>query len=245
MRRGARFPDEAAELLLSDVIVEQLAMMTAVQREDVLVDLVRLCADPGGRHPLRGPLAGWNTLDVLQARRRVVYRASIVEGVGLIEVLCLGPRSELEVVDLALALTRTGALTPEELTTLWDAFAILAIVAEDVGLDGWDFLPEPAPDGMRRAAVAAGLLPADVAALLSRDEVEAAMQHGWAHDGADPDAALVAALRRARDRAVPLDAEEAARVLAARRLESCGVVLPRAQRVCVRRAGHPGAHRSR
>lgn len=244
MRHADGFPGDAAELALTDVVVEQLVDLTVAQREDVLVDLVRLCADPAGKHPLRAPLAGWNTLDVLEGRGRVVYRASIVDEVGLIEVLCLGPRSDSEVYDMAVALRDAGVLTEQELTELWDALAILDVVAEQVGLDGWDFLPAAAPEGMRRAAVASGLLGEDVAALLSRDEIEAAMAAGWGRHGPDPAAALVAALERARARAVPLTAEEAASVLSRRGEDRCGVTLPRAQRPCVRRAGHPGPHRS-
>ena len=231
--------------MLSDVLVEQLAELTPDRREDVLVDLVRLCADPGGRHPLGGVLAGWNTLEVLRGRSRVVHRVSIVDGVGLIEALCLGPRSDSEVEDTARALVAAGLLDDDEATALWDALAILDVVAERAGLDGWDFLPEPAPEGMRRAVVAAGLLDAATAALLGRDELEAAMRDGWGSDGPDPTAALVAALERARDRAVPLSAEGARAVLAARGEDRCGALMPRAQRLCVRRAGHPGPHRGR
>lgn len=244
MRRGERFPADAAELDLTDLLVEQLAELTATQREDVLVDLVRLCEDPGGKHPLRAPLAGWNTLEVLGGHQRVVYRATVVDGVGLIEALCLGPRTDSEVYDMAIGLRDAGVLTDDELTALWDALAILDVVAEQVGLDGWDFRPEPAPEGMRRAAVASGLLDEETAALLSRDEVEAAMTAGWGPAGPDPAAALVAALKRARSRAVPLDPGEAAAILSARAEDRCGVLLPRAQRPCVRRTGHPGPHRS-
>ncbi len=244
MRRGERFPADAAEIGLADVFVEQLVDLTAQQREDVLVDLVRLCDDPGGKHPLRAPLAGWNTLEVLGGHQRVVYRASIVDDVGLIEVLCLGPRTDSEVYDMAIGLRDAGLLSEEELTGLWDALAILDVVAEQVGLDGWDFVPEPAPEGMRRAAIASGLLDAETAALLSRDELEAAMSAGWGPHGPDPAAALVAALERARSRAVPMSDDEAATILSARARDRCGVILPRAQRPCVRRTGHPGPHRS-
>lgn len=224
--------------------VEQLSDLTPQQREDVLVELVRLCADPGGKHPLQTPLAGWNTVDVLGGHHRVVYRASVVEGVGLIEVLCLGPRSDSEVYDMAVALRDAGLLTDAELTDLWDALAILDVVAEQVGLQGWDFLPSPAPEGMRRAAVASGLLDEETAALLSKDELEAAMAEGWGPDGPDPITAVVAALERARSRAVPLSPEQAAEILATRGEDRCGAMLPRAQRPCIRRAGHPGPHRS-
>lgn len=243
MRRGERFPDDAAELGLTDVFVEQLVELTLHEREDVLVELVRLCDDPAGKHPLHAPLAGWNTVEVLRGHRRCVYRASVVDGVGSIEVLCLGPRSDSEVYDMAIALRDAGVLSDDELTDLWDALAILDVLAEQVGLDGWDFRPAPAPEGMRRAVVASGLLSEERAALLSKDELEAAMEAGWGPDGPDPTAALVAALERARSRAVELSLDEAAEILAGRADDRCGVLLPRAQRLCIRRAGHPGPHR--
>ncbi len=149
MRRGDRFPDDQAEVVFADAFVDQLADLTDVERHDVLGDVVRLCSEPAGTHPLATPLAGWNTLEVLNNNKRVVYKATVVEGSGLIEVLCLGPRSNNEVYDMA------------------------------VGLDGWDFQPPPAPDGMIRAAVAAGLIDEPVVALLSKPELEAAMAEGW------------------------------------------------------------------
>ncbi len=245
MRRGERFPADAAELALTDVFVEQLVGLTPRQREDVLVDLARLCAEPGGKHPLRAPLAGWNTLEVIEGHHRVVYRASVIDGVGLIDVLCLGPRTDAEVDDMVVAMRDAGVLTDDELTDLWDALAILDVVAEHVGLDGWDFRPPPAPEGRRRAAVAAGLLDEETAALLSKDELERAMAAGWGPDGPDPVAALVAALERARSRVTPVHPDDAAAIIAARDPDRCGAILPRAQRPCVRRAGHPGPHRSR
>lgn len=245
MRHGARLPGDAAEVILSDVLVEQLVALDAAAREDILVELARLCEDPGGRHPLRAPLAGWNTVDVLGAQQRIVYRARVVDNVGLIEALCLGPRTDEEIYDTAIALRDSGILTEPELADLWESLAILDVVAEHVGLDGWDFRPGPAPEGMRRAAVAAGLLDPTTAALLSRDEIEAAMSAGWGPHGPRPAAALVAALERARARSVPLDADEAAAILATRAEDRCGALLPRVQRYCIRRAGHPGPHRSR
>lgn len=245
MRRGGRFPGDAVEVVLSDVLIEQLVALDAAARESVLVELARLCEDPGGRHPLRAPLAGWNTLDLLDTAQRVVYRARVVDGVGLLEALCLGPRTDAEVYDMAVALRDSGMLDADEIAQLWEALAILDVVAERVGLDGWDFRPAPAPEGMQRAAVAAGLLDERTATLLSRDEIEAAMASGWGPDGPRPAAALVAALERARSRAMPLGVEEVGAILAARGADRCGALLPRAQRHCVRRAGHPGPHRSR
>lgn len=253
MDRGDRSPDGATEVVLSDVLVaqltEQLVALEAAAREDVLVALARLGEGSGGAHPLHAPLAGWNTLDVLGAQQRIVYRARIVDGVGMIEALCLGPRTDAEVSrevdDMANALRDSGMLDADELAQLWEALAILDVVTEHVGLDGWDYRPPPAPEGMRRAAVAAGLLDERTAALLSRDEIAAAIASGSGPDGPRPAAALVAALARARTRAVPVDTDGAAAILATRAADRCGQLQPRAQQHCVRRAGHPGPHRSR
>lgn len=245
MRRGERFPHDSAELVLSDVVVEQLADLTKAEQLDVVVELVRLCEDPAGKHPLHAPLAGWNTVEVLAGRKRCVYRASVVDGVGVIDVLCLGPRTDSEVYDMATALRDAGILTEGELTDLWDALAILDVIAEQVGLDGWDYSPEPAEEGLQRAAVASGLLDESQASLFSRDELLAAMESGWGPEGPDPLAALVAALERARTRAGPVSVDHAQAILARRRDDRCGLLLPRAQRPCIRREGHPGPHRAR
>lgn len=240
MRRGSRFPDDQAEIVFSDIIIEQLEQFTENQRIDVLAEVVRLCDDPGGKHPLRTPLSGWNTLDVLGAELRVVYKATIADGVGLLEVLCIGPRSDSEVYDMAIGITRTGLLSEGEVTQLWEALSLLDIVTEDVGLEGWDYRPEPAPEGMRRAAVNAGLLDKDIADLLAKDELEAAMTSGWGPSGADPEKALRAALERARGSAD----FSIRKILQSRRENRCGALMVRAKSTCVRRAGHPGPHRS-
>lgn len=240
MRRGARLPDDQAEVVFSDLFVEQLETLGRSDRLSVVVDVIALCRNPSGKHPLSAPLSGWNTLDVLADERRVVYRGSITRGVGNIEVLCLGPRRDSEVYDLAVALTATGRLTDDEVTQLWVALALIDVVAESVGLDGWDYRPPPAPEGMRRAAVGAGLLEERFAVLLSREEVQAAMEHGWSPTGPDPAAAMRAALDRARG-GVHFGGLD---VFALRAQDRCDVVMPRARSRCVRRRGHPGPHRS-
>lgn len=244
MRRAGRFPDDQAEVVFTDAFTEQLGELTEAARESVLVDVVSLSSGPGGKHPLHTPLAGWNTLDVLAGNHRVIYKATIVGGTGLLEVLCLGPRSDSEVYDMATALVKAGLLAAEEIAGLWDALAVLDVVAEDVGLDGWDYRPPPAPEGMVRAAVAAGLLDEATAAALSKPELEAALEHGWGPRGPDPRAALIAALERARARASRLSAGDAAEVVRARSEPRCGARMPRADTRCVRRLGHPGPHRS-
>ncbi len=171
---------------------------------------------------------------------RVVYEATTLGGVGLIEVLCVGPRSDSEVDDMALAAVRSGQLAASEETQLFEALALLDVV-EQVGLDGWDFRPTPAPEGMRRAAVAAGLPDTATAGLLGKDEIEAAMAQGWGPDGTDPARALNAALRRARASA-DFDSRQ---VLEGRAEDRCGVEMAPARSGCVRRAAHPGPHRAR
>lgn len=246
MRREGRLPADQAEVVLSDVLVEQLGDLASGEREDVLTEIAALCERPSGRHPLRTPLAGWNTLDVLGGRSRVMYRAAAPGGVGLIEALCVGPRSDNEVYDMAVALAESGLLTENEISSIWDALAVLDVIEEDVGLDGWDYVPPPAPQGMRRAAVASGLLSEEQAALLCKPELEAAMEQGWGPGGPDPIAALTAALERARLRSRrPRGAVPVAEVLASRSQPRCGEILPRAQVPCVRRRGHPGPHRAR
>ncbi len=240
MRRGSRFPDDQAEIVFSDVIIEQLEALGEQERIDVLAEIIRLCGDPSGKHPLSAPLSGWNTLDVLGMESRVVYKATTENNVGLIEVLCLGPRSGSEVYDMAVSISATGLLTEDEVTQLWEALGLLDVVTEDVGLEGWDYRPEPAPDGMRRAAVNSGLLNKETADLLAKDELEAAMTSGWGPEGADPERALIAALERARG-----SADFSVRqILEARRGDRCGALMVRAKSPCVRRAGHPGPHRS-
>ena len=93
---------------------------------------------------------------------------------------------------------------------------------------------------MVRAAVGAGLLSADLASLLSKDELEAAMAGGWSEVGADPDLALQAAIKRARGGYPALSD----RVIRDRAIDRCGALMPRAQTRCIRRKDHPGPHRS-
>lgn len=243
MRHGQRLPHDQAEVVFFDAFVEQLGARSLNDQVDVIAEVIRLCEDPAGKHPLRAPLVGWNTLDVLGGHHRVVFRASIVDNCGLIEVLCLGPRSADEVYDIAHALVDAHLLTDDEVTALWDALAILDIVEEEVGLDGWDYAPPPAPDGMVRAAVAAGLLDEPLARLMSLPELQAALEHGWTRGKPDPEVAVLAALERARSRA--REVVDARSIVLARLEMRCGVLMPRAKARCVRRVDHPGPHRAR
>ncbi len=242
MRRAERFPNNQAEVVFGDIFVEQIEVLSKDEQLDVLNAVIALCDNPGGKHPLRAPLAGWNTLAVLGSERRVVYKGSLVRRVGLVEVLCLGPRRNQEVYDMADAIATTGRLTDEEAIQMWIALALLDVVVEHVGLDGWDYRPEPANLGLRRTAVRSGLLDTDTAAVLSKDEVLAAMQHGWGTRGADPVKALRAALERARG---SVDPTAVSRIISGRQHERCGAAMPRAGVRCIRRKSHPGPHRAK
>lgn len=242
------FPGLQAHFVFYDPFLEYLEeQLTAAQREDVLVDVVALCLNPQGKHALgnrndKDALAGWNTLDVLGGEHRVIFSSRVVGGVGLVEVLCAGPRRADKAYDIANALVRTRRLDKEEVTELFEALGLLDVVAEMIGLDGWDYRPPAAPEGMVRAVVAAGLLEESTARILSKDEIEAAMEHGWTSSGADPSAALTAALRRARAGA---DVGDLTRVVKGRARDRCAAQLPRTGGSCIRRAGHPGPHRSK
>jgi hypothetical protein len=207
VRRDGRLPSNQAEIVLSDILIEQLEALSEADRLQVLAELVALCESPGGKHALRSPLAGWNT---------VVYA-------------------------MATALVASGCLADDEVTQLWLALALLDVVEEHIGLDGWDFRPAAAPDGLQRAAVAAGLLAEDEASLLSLDEIQAAMTSGWDSAGnPSPAQALRAAFERSRGRV-----GDAATLVSLRRADRCRAVLPRAKVLCIRRVDHPGPHRAR
>lgn len=244
MKPGARLPNDQAEIVYSDILVEQLEELSAAERLDIIAATVALCADPSGSHTLsaRGAdrrLVGWNTLEVSARQRRVVYKVD--EQRASIFVLCLGPRRDSEVYDVASALANSGVLSESEVTQLWQALSLFDILAEKVGLDGWDYRPEPAPAGQQRAAVAAGLLAASLAAVMSKDEIAAAMEHGWGPSGPDPAEALRQALHRARGN---VGFDSAVWLLEQRGTDRCGAVMPRAAAHCIRKQGHPGPHRA-
>jgi hypothetical protein len=119
---------------------------------------------------------------------------------------------------------------------------LLEVVAESVGLDGWDFHRTPAPDGLIKTVVAAGLLEEKMAKLLSQDEILAAMNASWSETGLpNMDDALQAALRRARFSTSYPGRE----ILFARGEPRCDVIMPRAKVRCIRKLGHPGHHRAK
>jgi len=242
VKRGSHFPDDQAGVLFSDIFVEQLTELNINERRKVLSEIVALCQNPAGKHPFSRALRGWNTLEVLDGNKRVIYRAGVIDSVALIEVLCLGPRSDQVVYDFAVALIESGLLTGEEATQLWDALALLEIVAESVGLDGWDFRPPPASDGLVKSAVAAGVLEEAVAKLLSQDEILAAMNASWSEAGPpNMEVTLEAALQRARF-SVSYTARE---TLFEQSEKRCDLLMPRAKVRCIRKIGHPGPHRAK
>lgn len=247
MRGNERLPDDQAEIVFSEPFLLYLDGLTADERESVLTDVVALCENPVGKHPLSNKsaadrLAGLNTVEVLNKRHRVVYVARVEDGVGLIEVICAGPRTGSAVYDVANALIRSGQLTEEEVTQLWDALALLDVLTEQLGLDGWDYTPQPAEAHLVRALVQLGLLPEELAAVVSRAEAEAAMREGYDESG-QPDqyAALMAVMRAARSRS---DYGDATDILKRRTVQRCGAEMPRARATCIRRVGHPGPHRA-
>lgn len=247
MRGNERLPDDQAEIVFSEPFLLYLDGLTADERESVLTDVVALCENPVGKHPLSNKsaadrLAGLNTVEVLNKRHRVVYAARVEEGVGLIEVMCAGPRTGNAVYDVANALVRSGQLTEEEATQLWDALALLDVLTEQLGLDGWDYTPQPAEAHLVRALVQLGLLSEELAAVVSRAEAEAAMREGYDESG-QPDqyAALMAVMRAARSRS---DYGDATDILKRRTERRCGAEMPRARATCIRRVGHPGPHRA-
>lgn len=247
MRGNEQLPDDQAEVVFSEPFLLYLDGLTADEREAVLTDVVALCENPVGKHPLSNKsatdrLAGLNTVEVLNKRHRVVYAARVERGVGLIEVICAGPRTGHAVYDVANALVRSGQLTEDEATQLWDALALLDVLIEQVGLDGWDYTPQPAEAHLVRALVQLGLLPEELAAVVSRAEAEAAMREGYDESGRpDQYAALTAVMRAARSRS---DYGDATDVLKRRTEQRCGAQMPRARATCIRRVGHPGPHRA-
>lgn len=247
MREGERLPEDQAELVLTDEAVEWIAEnVEQSQWDGFLDDLVELFARPWGKHTLSNRssadrLAGLHTATTLGGTHRIVFRSSISpEGTGLIQILAIGQRSGNRIYDSVNALVASGRLTDVEAQSIWDMLALYDQVAEKYGLELWDFRPAPAPTGMIKAAVASGVLPAEIAEVLTQDEIATAMAHGWDPETGepDPDAALDAALDRVAGSADP------ERILDVRSEPRCGALMPIADALCIRRRGHPGAHRS-
>lgn len=243
MRPGERLPDDQAEVVFTEQSIEWLIeTVTAAEREEVFDTIVRLITSPAGKHPLsnRGTtdLVGFNTVEACQRAYRIIYRARRDDGVGTIEVIAIGLRRDGEVYAEAHDLIHSGKLTEQEQTQIWDALRLVDETKERLGLEQWDYFEDSAPEGLIRAAVAGDIIDEDVARMLTKGELNAAVEAAWAGGALDREAALTAAMRRVASSATP------DRVFASRRDPRCGVRMPLADKPCIRRRGHAGAHRS-
>lgn len=247
MKHGEHFPDDQAEIVVSEQVIDWIDSNVSTDEQlQVLEDIVALCQVPWGKHPLsnRGSqkLAGFNTAESVDRTYRIVFRSTITQsGAGLVEVVAVGHRREGHVYDVAHALVASGVLTATEVQQIWAMLQLIdGVLDELTGLEQWDYIPDPAPAGLQRAAVASGLLDEAVAKLLTTDEITAAMTAGWdPHTGEPrPREALEAALARLASSATP------DRLLALREDPRCGVPMKIAQAPCIRPRGHAGAHRS-
>lgn len=151
-----------------------------------------------------------------------------------------GPRRNNEVYDIAEALR--PKLTDAEWTQLRDVLDLVERTAEEVGLGPWDHAPTPAPMGLVKTAVSAGLLDEDIASTMTKDEILAAIQFGYADGVPNKAQAMEAALRASRASGAP--PRDPRVIFIARQEPRCGAILPRAGVPRIRREGHPGDHRS-
>lgn len=247
MRKGEHFPDDQAEVVIADGVIDWIVdNITDEQRDQILDDIVALFRRPWGKHPLSNHtaadhLAGLNTATTLAGDHRIVFRSVVTEhGVGLIEIIAIGPRKDNRVYDAVNALLACGSLDPSLEQQIWALLAVYEETAERFGLELWDYRPEPAPPGLVRSSIASGALTEDVAKLLSTDEITAALADAWDPETGepDPDRALAAAVRRV---AASNDPE---RLMKIRGEPRCGAYMTRADDYCVRRRGHAGAHRA-
>ena len=247
MRVGDSLPDDQAEVIFTTEAEEWIAShVEESQWDELLDDVVALFTQLWGKHPLSNrhasdQLAGLNTTATLRGAYRIVFRSAVSpEGTGLIEILAIGPRSNNRIYDAVNSLLSSGKLSDDEVQSVWDMLEIYETTAEKHGLELWDFQPEPAPSGLIRSAVTLGVLPQELAEVLSADEINAAVADAWDPDAGDldPARALRAAVTRVAGSADP------ERVFAVRQEPRCSAHMPRAGKPCVRRRGHPGAHRA-
>lgn len=247
MRVGDSLPGDQAEVTFTTEAEEWIAShVEESQWDEFLDDVVALFTQPWGKHPLSNrhasdQLAGLNTTATLRGAYRIVFRSAISpEGTGLIEILAIGPRSNNRIYDSVNSLIGSGKLRDDEVQSIWDMLALYETTAEKHGLELWDYQPDPAPPGLIRSAVALGVLSHDLAELLSVDEINAAMSDAWDPETGDLDPARAhrAALTRVAGSADP------ERIFAVRQEPRCEAYMPRAEKPCVRRRGHPGAHRA-
>lgn len=178
------FLEQQAEVVLTEENIDCLIEnVVTSQRENVIDTIVSLFAAPQGEHPLSNQnktnLVGFNTVEVAQREFRIIYRVSVREGVGLIEVITIGHRRDDEVYVYAHDLIQSGKLSEAEQTQIWDALTLIDDTKARVGLEDWDYKEEPAPEGLIKPAVVAGALDEDFARILSKDEIVVAMSAAW------------------------------------------------------------------
>lgn len=247
MRVGESLPGDQAEVVFTTEAEEWIAShVEDSQWDELLDDVVALFTQPWGKHPLSNRhasdlLAGLNTTATLRGAYRIVFRSALSpEGTGLIEILAIGPRSNNRIYDAVNSLIGSGKLSDDVMQSIWDMLEIYETTAEKHGLELWDFQPEPAPPGLIKSAVTIGVLPQELAEVLSADEINAAMADSWDPDTGDldPVRALRAAVQRVAGSADP------ERIFASRQEPRCSAHMPRADKPCARRRGHPGAHRA-
>ncbi|MGP9683817.1 hypothetical protein [Brachybacterium sp. AOP3-A1-3] len=247
MRVGDSLPGDQAEVIFTTEAEEWIAShVEGSHWDEFLNDVVALFTQPWGKHPLSNrnasdQLAGLNTTATLRGDYRIVFRATISQrGTGLIEILAIGPRSNNRIYDSVNSLIRSGKLSEDEVQSIWDMLEIYESTADKHGLELWDYTPEPAPPGLIKAAVAIGALSQGLAEILSADEINAALADAWDPESGelDPARALRAAVERVAGSADP------ERIIALRQEPRCNAHMPRADKPCVRRRGHPGAHRA-
>lgn len=235
-------PHNQAEVVFTEHSIDWLIEhVTASQREHVFDTIVDLFRAPQGKHALshqnKTNLVGFNTVEAAQREFRIVYRVSIINNTGLIEIITIGQRRDGEVYAEAHDLIHSGKLTEAEQTQIWDALILVNETKSRIGLEGWDYSEEPAPEGLIKAAVAAGVITEDTAKLLSKNELVAAMAAAWATGTLDPAAGLAAAFDRVATSTTP------DRILASRKEARCGAMMPKLGVPCIRQQGHAGAHR--
>lgn len=234
-------PDDQAEVVFTEQSIDWLIdNVTEHQREDVVDTIVGLFRAPRGKHPLSNQnatnLVGFNTVEAAQREFRIIYRVTVKNGVGLIEIITIGQRRDGEVYSAADALVRSGKLTDEEQTQIWDALTLIDETKSRLGLEEWDYVEPPAPEGLVKAAVAAGF-DDEFVRLLSKDELVVAMESAWQGGAFDPAAGVAAAVQRISTSTTP------DRILALRRKDRCGAIMPKLGKPCIRVKGHAGAHR--
>lgn len=235
-------PQRQAEVVFTEESIDWLIEnVVASQRENVMDTIVSLFAAPQGKHPLSNQnktnLVGFNTIEAAQRQFRIIYRVSVRSGVGLIEVITIGHRRDDEVYVDAHDLIQSGKLSEAEQTQIWDALTLIEDTKARVGLENWDYMEEPAPEGLIKSAVASGVLDEDFARILSKDEIVAAMSAAWENGEANHEAAIAAALGRIATSTRP------ERIFESRREPRCGAIMPKLKIPCIRVKGHAGAHR--